>query len=170
MISVRVTGRGEAEYEGSRLFGDPVVPEKWADREPWSEDCWFIGQIVMSDLKGMTDGMLPETGIMYLFFDEDSQQVKVLYTDEEPDTIYEDCNMGFEEVPYDLFTDYVLEFSEGEGRTRMLGRRGGDIELISFDPGSYEATLFADHSRVTVLISEADLRERRYGNARTVLE
>ena len=69
---------------------------------------------------------------MYFFCNTDSDvpDIKVFYTDKEPDTIYEECNMGFEDdVDYDLFSDYVIRFGE-DGCGSLLDEDGDDIVLI----------------------------------------
>ncbi len=170
MIPFRVCDKGDAEYEGSRFFGDPLVPERWAMKEPWSEDCYFFCQYNLADLKGMdTGGLLPDKGMMYFFCNTDSDvpDIKVFYTDKEPDTIYEECNMGFDdEVDYDLFTDYVVRFGE-DGCGSILAEEGGDIVLLDYDPLRSETDLFYDIGRVRVLIPRESLEARRFGEART---
>ena len=172
MIGFRVCDKGEAEYEGSRFFGDPLVPEKWAMKEPWSEDCFFICQYNLGDLKGLdTGGLLPGKGMMYFFCNTDSDvpDIKVFYTDKEPDTIYEECNMGFEDdVDYDLLSDYVIRFGE-EGCGSLLDGDGDDIVLFDYDPKTSEADLFYDVGRVRVVISRDALGARRFGEARTMV-
>ena len=170
MIGFTVTDRGEAEYEGSRFFGEPLVPERWAMKEPWSEDCFFLCQINLDDIKGM-DGaeLLPKKGMMYFFVNTDSDvpDIKVLYTAKEPDTIYEECNMGFEDdVPYDLFTDYVMRFGEARDGC-ILEEDGDDIVLFRYDPKDSEADVFRDVGPVRVVISRDALKAMDLASART---
>ena len=171
MISFNVCDKGEAEYEGSRFFGEPLVPERWAMKEPWSEDCFFICQYNLADLRGLdTEGLLPKKGMMYFFCNTDSDvpDIKVFYTDKEPDTVYEECNMGFEDdVDYDLFTDYVIRFGE-DGCGSLLYAAGDDMVLFDYDPGRSEADLFRDIGRIRVVISKEALESRRFGEARTL--
>ena len=168
MIPFKVCDKGEAEYEGSRFFGDPLVPERWAMKEPWSEDCFFMCQINVSDIPD-SEGLLPAKGMLYFFVntDSDAPDVKVLFTKKDPDTIYEECNMGFEDdVDYDLFTDYVIRFGE-EGCGSILGREGDDIVLLDYDPSKSETDVFYDVGRIRVLISEDALKAGDFGSART---
>lgn len=170
MIGFKVCDKGNAEYEGSRFFGDPLVPEKWAMKEPWSEDCYFFCQYNLADLKGYdADGLLPPKGMMYFFCNTDSDvpDIKVFYTDKEPDTIYEECNMGFgDDVDYDLFTDYVVRFGE-DGCGSLLETVGDEVVLLDYDPLKSDTDLFYDVGRVRVLIPAEALKARRYGEART---
>ena len=169
MIGFRVCDRGEAEYEGSRFFGDPVVPEKWAIREPWSEDCFFLCQINLGDLRGKAGDLLPKKGLMYFFCDVNSDvpDIKVFYTSKEPDTIYEECNMGFEDdVPYDLFTDYVMEFGDAVNGF-ILGEEGDDIVLFQYDPSESEADVFRDVGGFRVLIGRDALKGLDFSSVRT---
>ena len=172
MIGFKVTDRGEAEYEGSRFFGDPVVPEKWAMKEPWSEDCFFLCQINLDDINGMEGAeLLPKKGMLYLFVNTDSDvpDIKVFYTSKEPDTIYEECNMGFEEdVPYDLFTDYVIKFGEGSSGS-ILGDDGDDVILFQYDPSASEADVFSDVGPLRVVMTKSALKGLDFGSARTEL-
>ena len=171
MIGFEVCDKGEAEYEGSRFFGEPLVPERWAMKEPWSEDCFFMCQINLADIKGRTEGLLPDKGYLYFFVNTDSDvpDVKVLYTAKEPDTIYEECNCGFEDdVDYDLFSDYVIRFGK-EGCGSILGRDGDDIVLLDYDPSRSEADVFYDVGRIRVIISEDALKAKDFASARTVV-
>lgn len=169
MIGFRVCDRGEAEYEGSRFFGDPVVPERWAVKEPWSEDCFFLCQINLDDIRGMTEDLLPKKGMLYFFSDVNSDvpDIKVFYTSKEPDTIYEECNMGFEDdVPYDLFTDYVMEFGDAVNGS-ILGEDGDDIILFQYDSADSEADVFKDTGPFRVLIGRDALKALDFASART---
>ena len=170
MIGFTVCDKGEAEYEGSRFFGDPVVPEKWAMKEPWPEDFFFMCQINLADLKGMDTGsLLPDRGYLYFFADAESDvpDLRVYYTDKEPDTIYEECNMGFDEdVDYDLFTDYVIKFGE-DGCGYVLGSEGDDVILMEYDPSRSEADVFRGFGRIRVIIPKDALAERDLSKART---
>ena len=173
MIGFKVCDRGEAEYEGSRFFGDPVVPEIWAMKEPWPEDFFFVCQINLDDLKGMdTECLLPGKGYLYFFANAESDvpDFRVYYTDKEPDTIYEDCNMGFDEdVDYDLFTDYVMRFGE-EGCGRILEDAGNDIVLLEYDPARSEADVFYDSGRIRILIPKDALSSKDFSKARTEVQ
>ncbi|MGN1044693.1 MAG: DUF1963 domain-containing protein [Candidatus Methanomethylophilaceae archaeon] len=170
MIGFEVCDRGEAEYEGSRMFGDPVVPEGWADSEPWTEDEIFMCQINLDDLKGYdTDGLLPEKGYLYFFADmTDGIVIRPILSEDEPDTIYEDCNMGFDEVEGDIFTDWVIRF--GKGRSSVLGRDGGDVILLDLDLRGTGVRFLEDiGGRVRVVIPEGSLRRKDLSGAVTVI-
>lgn len=170
MIGFRVCERGEAEYEGSRFFGDPVVPGKWAAREPWTEDCWFLCQINLEEVRGLdAEGLLPRKGMLYFFVNEDSDDldIKVLYTAREPDTIYEEANMGFDEVGYDLFTDYVMRFGGDGSDGFILGEDGDDVVLFQYDPSESEADVFSDIGTVRVTIARDALASKDFSSAAT---
>lgn len=171
MIGFRVCDKGEAEYEGSRFFGEPLVPEKWAMKEPWSEDCFFMCQINIDDIKGRDrDGLLPKKGMLYFFVNTDSDEpdIKVFYTAKEPDTIYEECNMGFgDDVPYDLFTDYVMKFTDDASENFILGAEGDDVVLFQYDPSESEADVFSDVGKVRVTISREALAAKDFASAVT---
>lgn len=162
-IGLIIGNKGEAEYEGSRLFGDPAVPEKWAMNEPWPEDCYFLGQINLEDIKSMNH-KLPKKGMLYFFTDvsTDLPEIKVYYTDKEVDTIYEDCNMGFDEIEYDIFSDYVIEFDPGKTDGSVLCQDMGDETLLikicpsEFDPG------VLDGLDVSVYIKNSDLSSKNF--------
>lgn len=160
MISFEICDRGEAEYEGSRFFGDPVVPEKWADKEPWAEDDIFMCQINLSDLNGFdTEGLLPDEGYLYFFADlADGIEIHPLLSTQEPDTIYEDCNMGFEdETSDDIFTDWVIKF--GKGKWSILGHEGDRVILMEFDPRQTQMDFLKGiGGRVRVSVPEEGLR------------
>ena len=156
MINFEICDRGEAEYEGSRFFGDPVVPEKWADKEPWAEDDIFMCQINLEDID--SEGLLPESGYLYFFADisEDIEIHPILST-QEPDTIYEDCNMGFDEdTPYDIFTDWVIRF--GKGKHSVLSKEDGRVVLLEFDPRHTQMDFMKDvKGRIRVSVTEEEL-------------
>ncbi len=167
MISFEIRDRGEAEYEGSRFFGDPVVPEKWADDEPWPEDDIFMCQVNLEDLED-TDGLLPKSGYLYLFADvSDGVVIHPILSTEEPDTIYEDCNMGFEdETSDDIFTDWVIAF--GKGKHSMLAREGDRIVLFEFDPRHTQMDFLKGiGGKVRVSVTEEELRSGDLSNAVT---
>ena len=169
MIGFEICDRGEAEYEGSRFFGDPVVPEKWADKEPWLEDDIFMCQINLEDLKGFdTEGLLPEEGYLYFFADvSDGIIIHPILSLDEPDTIYEDCNMGFEdETSDDIFTDWVIKFGKGNGS--ILSREGDRIALLEFDPRHTQMDFLKGiGGRVRVSVTESELRSRDLSGAVT---
>lgn len=169
MIRFEICDKGEAEYEGSRFFGDPVIPEKWADAEPWDEEDIFMCQINLSDLVGHdTGGLLPEEGYLYFFADvSEGIRVHPLLSLDEPDTIYEDCNLGFEdETSDDIFTDWVIRFGEGDGT--VLASDGGRVVLLEFDPCSTRMDFKRDiGGRIRVSVTEAELRSGDFSNAMT---
>lgn len=170
MIGFRVCEKGEAEYEGSRFFGEPVVPEKWAMKEPWSEDCYFLCQINLDDIRGLdAEGLLPKKGLIYFFVNTDSDEldIKVFYTAKEPDTIYEEVNMGFDEIGYDLFTDYVMRFSKDDSNCYILGEDGEDVILMQYDPSESEADAFKDLGMFRVTITRDALERKDFSSAVT---
>ena len=160
MINFEICDRGEAEYEGSRFFGDPVVPEKWADKEPWPEDDIFMCQINLADLDGYdTEGLLPSEGYLYFFADlTDGIEVHPILSTQEPDTIYEDCNMGFEEdISDDIFTDWVIRFGKGKGS--ILERVDDRIVLLEFDPRHTQMDFLKDiGGKVRVTVPESEIK------------
>ena len=166
MICFEICDRGEAEYEGSRFFGDPVVPEKWADREPWSEDDIFMCQINLEDID--SKGLLPESGYLYFFADiSDGIEIHPILSVEEPDTIYEGCNMGFDEdTTYDIFTDWVIVF--GKGEHSMLGKVDGRVVLLEFDPRQTEMDFMKDiGGKIRISVSEKELSSGNISEAIT---
>ena len=170
MIVFDVCDKGEAEYEGSRMFGDPVVPERWADKEPWTEDEIFMCQINLEDLDGYdTEGLLPPKGYLYFFADmTDGISIRPILSEDEPDTIYEDCNLGFDEVEGDIFTDWVIRF--GKGRSSILGRDGNDIILLDLDLRTTNVDFLKDiGGRVRVKVSADSLRRKDLSGAITVI-
>lgn len=169
MIPFDICDRGEAEYEGSRFFGDPVVPEKWADKEPWPEDDIFMCQINLLDLAGYdTGGLLPDEGYLYFFADiSDGLKVHPIISTDEPDTIYEDCNMGFEdETSDDIFTDWVIRFGKGSGS--FLSREGDRVVLLEFDPRHTQMDFLKGiGGKVRISVTESGLRSGDLSDAIT---
>ncbi len=167
MTKLIIHDKGEAEYEGSRMFGDPLVPEKWAMKEPWSEDCYFICQINLEENK--FNDNLPKKGMIYVFEDMSSEETAftVLYTDKEPDTIYEDCNLGFEdEVNYDIFTDYVISFEEGDSDKSVLCQQSDEgLILLRIVPSDFDRNMFGGKV-LTIYADGFDSKSKSFLNVR----
>ena len=167
-VGLKIGNKGDAEYEGTRLFGDPAVPESWAMDEPWSEDCYFLGQINLEDIKSM-DHRLPNEGYIYFFTDTstDLPEIRVFYTDEEIDTIYEDCNMGFDEIEYDIFSDYVIDFDPSKTDGSVLCQDDGDETLlIRICPKEFNPELF-DGLDISVYIKNTELASLDFSKVTT---
>lgn len=165
----RLGKAGDAEYEGSRFFGDPVVPESWADEEPWPEDCWFMCQLNLGELD--SEGLLPASGYLYLFVDAsfDIPEIRAYYSAEEPDTIYGDCNRGFDEVEWDIHTDYPIEFGDGPEGCFAAEARGDDVIIMSLDPQAAGIRMFEGYRSVRAVIARSALSRMDLRAVRTEL-
>ena len=77
----------------SKFFGDPVVPNAWAERD-FGEQIFFC-QINLADIAALdTENRLPRTGWLYVFLDTEVYPYKpaVYYYDGEPDTVLDAFN------------------------------------------------------------------------------
>lgn len=143
--SIKITlseGKSEYDYTASRLFGDPLLPESWADR--FDDTVIFFGQIRLSDIASMDiENRLSHSGYLYFFLDTATYPYTpwVEHYDGEVKLVFD----GFNEIdPHfaHLTKAHLMTFSEVEEDfegTKLFGIPSFEPDeerelLLQFDP------------------------------------
>ena len=141
MIALTVEkAHGEYDPGTSKFFGSPTMPEEWLSDGTVGDNDFFFAQLRLAEIKNFPDSpLLPEKGFLYFFLSEEDGEFipNVRYCPEEPDTIIDDFNAGFDILGDDTETDYSADFKEAEDAsdgTKILVDDGEDIILLQYDP------------------------------------
>lgn len=140
MIGIKVEkAHGEYDPGTSKFFGSPTMPEEWlADGTVGDEDFFFC-QLKVSEFKGFDKtGITPHMGFIYFFltFNDGVFIPNVQYSAEEPDTLIDDFNAGFDFLG-DTETEYSIDYFETDNTadgTGILHTSGDTITLLQYDP------------------------------------
>lgn len=140
MIGIKVEkAHGEYDPGTSKFFGSPTMPEEWLADGTINDEDFFLGQLKLSEFKSYDkSGLLPQCGFIYFFltFEDGSFIPNVRYSPEEPDTLIDDFNAGFDFLG-DTETEYSIDFFETSDAcdgTRILVEDGESITLLQYDP------------------------------------
>ena len=140
MIGITVEkAHGEYDPGTSKLFGSPTMPEEWLSDGTVGDEDFFFCQLRVSEFKSYDEkGLAPQVGFIYFFltFKDGEFIPNVRYCKEEPDTIIDDFNAGFDflgdtEAEYSI--DYCKNDSNTDG-TAILIDKGDDVILLQYDP------------------------------------
>ncbi len=140
MIGITVTkAHGEYDPGTSKFFGSPTMPEEWLSDGTVGDDDFFFCQLKLSEFAKFDEkNLIPHKGFIYIFLTEDNGNFipNARYYEEEPDTLIDDFNAGFDFLG-DVDTEYSIDFfetSEGNDGTRLLIENEEDIVLLQYDP------------------------------------
>ena len=167
MIKLKVEkAHGDYDYGTSKFLGAPTMPEDWLLDDTLSQDDFFFCQIKLSELREHTTcTLLPEKGFLYFFLTKESDESfipNVRLTTEEPDTLIDDFNFGFDflENPDD---EYSIDFSnENESAETSLFIEDGDSYiLLRYDPLDDDMPSFLQETEKQAFfrISKSDLEK-----------
>lgn len=140
MIGIKVEkAHGEYDPGTSKFFGSPTMPEEWLSDGTVGDEDFFFCQLRLSEFKSYDkEGVLPQKGFIYVFLTfEDGRFIpNVRYAPNEPDTLIDDFNAGFDFLG-DTDTEYSIDFfdtASAEDGTRLLVSDGDKTILLQYDP------------------------------------
>lgn len=140
MIGIKVEkAHGEYDPGTSKFFGSPTMPEEWLSDGTVGDEDFFFCQLRLSEFKSFDkSGILPMNGFIYIFltFENGRFIPNLRYAPNEPDTLIDDFNAGFDFLG-DTEAEYSIDFyktdSEDDG-TGLLISKGDKTILLQYDP------------------------------------
>lgn len=140
MIGIKVEkAHGEYDPGTSKFFGSPTMPEEWLADGTIGDEEFFFCQLKLSEFKAFDKEIFTNhKGFIYIFLAEDNGNYipNIRYSENEPDTLIDDFNAGFEFLG-DVETDYSIDFFETDDATdgtRIFVKNGEEITLLQYDP------------------------------------
>lgn len=172
------TEKAHGDYDPgtSKFFGSPTCPEEWLENGFIGDDDFFFCQLKIDEFKtGDIYGLLPQKGFIYFFLSEkDGKYIpNVRYTGENPETIIDDFNAGFDFLG-DTDTEYSIDFFDGEEAdgSFVLEKDGDDIILLKYDPLDDNMPEFLAETEKTGVfrIKEASLKKLDFSDVTFSIE
>ncbi len=140
MIGITVTkAHGEYDPGTSKFFGSPTMPEEWLSDGTVGDDDFFFCQLKLSEFaKYDKENNVPHKGFIYIFLTENDGKYipNICYCEDEPDTLIDDFNAGFDFLG-DVETEYSIDFFETDDNTdgtRILIEKNDEVILLQYDP------------------------------------
>lgn len=138
MIGLTVEkAHGDYDPGTSKFFGAPTCPEEWLENGFIGEEDFFFCQLNVEEFKKYdSDKLLPDRGFIYFFLKEDDGTFvpNVRYCPENPQTVIDDFNAGFESYG-DIESDYSIDFTEeNTDGSALLICEDDEITLLKYDP------------------------------------
>ena len=173
MIGITVEkAHGEYDPGTSKFFGAPTMPEEWLSDGTVGDDDFFFCQLRISEFKAFDkDGLLPQKGFIYIFlsFNDGKFIPNIQYCNDEPDTLIDDFNAGFDFLG-DTDTEYSMDYFEAdsyEDGTRLLITNEDTVTLLQYDPLDDNMPSFlADTEKLAyVSLPRRDLKNLDFSNA-----
>lgn len=173
MIGITVEkAHGEYDPGTSKFFGAPTMPEEWLSDGTINDEDFFFCQLKISELKKYDkNGLLPQKGFIYIFLSfEDGKFIpNVRYCNNEPDTLIDDFNAGFDFLG-DTDTEYSIDYFEtdnAEDGTRLIVENDDNVILLQYDPLDDNMPSFlADTEKIAyVSITKDNLKKLDFSKA-----
>jgi uncharacterized protein YwqG len=141
MIGIKVEkAHGEYDPGTSKFFGSPTMPEQWLSDGTIGDDDFFFCQLKLSEFKAFDkENLFPvKNGFVYFFLSETEKgfSPNVQYYEQEPETLIDDFNAGFDDLG-DLETEYSIDYfeaTETDDTTAILVADNDKITLLRYDP------------------------------------
>ena len=140
MIGIKVEkAHGEYDPGTSKFFGSPTMPEEWLSDGTIGDEDFFFCQLKLAEFKSYyKENIIDHKGFIYIFLTENEGNLipNVRYCENEPDTLIDDFNAGFEDLG-DVETEFSIDFfdtNDAEDGTRILVQNGEEIALLQYDP------------------------------------
>ena len=172
MIKLKVEkAHGDYDYGTSKFLGAPTMPEEWLSDSTLSDDDFFFCQLKLSELREHTDcTLLPEKGFLYFFLTKENDESFIpnvkLYK-EEPDTLIDDFNLGFDFLG-DTDDEYSIDFAEDNtsSETELFIEDGNNYILLQYDPldDNMSPFLAETEKQAIFTISKEDLKNLDFSN------
>jgi len=113
MIGIKVEkAHGEYDPGTSKFFGSPTMPEEWLSDGTIGDEDFFFCQLKLSEFKSYDkENLIEHKGFIYIFLTENEGSFipNVRYCENEPDTLIDDFNAGFEFLG-DVETEFSIDF------------------------------------------------------------
>lgn len=173
MIGITVEkAHGEYDPGTSKFFGAPTMPEEWLSDGTVGDEDFFFCQLKISEFKAFDkSGLLPQMGFIYIFlsFENGKFIPNIRYCKDEPDTLIDDFNAGFDFLG-DTDTEYSIDYFTSdscEDGTHLLIEDGDKIILLQYDPLDDNMPSFlADTEKIAYIsLPSADLKKLDFSNA-----
>ena len=173
MIGIKVEKvHGEYDPGTSKFFGSPTMPEEWLSDGTIGDEDFFFCQLKLAEFKNYDkENIIDHKGFVYIFLTEKDGNFipNVRYCENEPDTLIDDFNAGFDFLG-DTDTEYSIDYFEAdscEDSTRLLVSEGENITLLRYDPLDDNMPPFlADTEKIAyVTLPLADLKKLDFSNA-----
>ncbi len=164
---------GDFDEGTSKFFGAPTMPEEWLSDGTVGDEDFFFCQIKLSELAqyGKSDLLLPK-GFLYIFLTKENNESyipNVRLTKEEPDTLIDDFNFGFDFLG-DTDAEFSIDFkSENEqNETALFIEENDNIILLQYDPLDDNMPSFlADTEKKAIFkISKSDFEKLDFSNVK----
>ncbi len=178
MIGITVEkAHGEYDPGTSKFFGSPTMPEEWLADGTIGDEDFFFCQLRLSEFKSFDkDGILPMNGFIYIFltFEDGKFSPNVRYAPNEPDTLIDDFNAGFDFLG-DTEAEYSIDFydtNSADDGTRLLVNKGDKTILLQYDPLDDNMPSFlADTERIAyITLDTSALKKLDFSNAEFTIE
>ncbi|MGN1316205.1 MAG: hypothetical protein ACI4VW_03990 [Acutalibacteraceae bacterium] len=178
MIGIKVEkAHGEYDPGTSKFFGAPTMPEEWLTDGTVRDDDFFFCQLKLSEFKKFDGNVLSDkTGFIYIFLTQNGEDYtpNVRYCENEPETLIDDFNAGFE-IFDEIETDFSIDFFEtpdASDGTRILIEKGEEITLLQYDPlDSNMPEFLADTEKIACFkMKTSDLKNLDFSNVKFTIE
>ncbi len=140
MIGITVEkAHGDYDPGTSKFFGSPTMPEEWLEDGTVGDEDFFFCQLKLSEFKALDkNNIIPEKGFIYIYMTESNGSYipNVRYCSNEPDTIIDDFNAGFDFLG-DTEAEYSIDFfeaNETEDTSFIFKKEGENVTLLKYDP------------------------------------
>ncbi len=173
MIGITVTkAHGEYDPGTSKFFGSPTMPEEWLTDGTISDDFFFC-QLRLSEFANYDkNNLIPHNGFIYIFLTENDGEYipNIQYCKEEPDTLIDDFNAGFDFLG-DVETEYSIDFfdtDDSSDGTRLLIEKEDEVILLQYDPldDNMPEFLRSTESLATFTLSVESLKNMDFSNVK----
>jgi uncharacterized protein YwqG len=147
------------------------MPENWLSDGTLSDDDFFFCQIKLSELREHTTcTLLPPKGFLYIFLtitEDGTFKPNVRLSKEEPDTLIDDFNYGFDFLG-DTDAEYSIDFTEesDNSETTLFIEDCENYILLQYDPLDDNMPEFLQETEKQALftISKKDLEKLDFSN------
>lgn len=178
MIGIKVEkAHGEYDPGTSKFFGSPTMPEEWLSDGTIGDEDFFFCQLKLAEFKNYDkENIIDHKGFVYIFLTEKDGNFipNVRYCENEPDTLIDDFNAGFEFLG-DIETEFSIDFfntDNAEDGTRIFVQNDDDITLLQYDPLDDGMPEFlADTEKIAYFkITMSDLQNLDFSNVKFSIE
>lgn len=175
MIGLTVEkAHGDYDPGTSKFFGAPTCPNEWLENGFIGEDDFFFCQLNIDEFKKYdTEKLLPDSGFIYFFLTEKDGTFipNVRYCEENPQTMIEDFNVGFEDYG-DIESDYSIDFCDNTDGSALLISDGDEVILLKYDPLDDNMPEFLSETEKTAVfsISKTALKKLDFSNVKFKIE
>lgn len=178
LISIVVEkAHGDYDPGTSKFFGAPTCPDEWLENGFLGDDDFFFCQLNISEFKKYdSSGLLPEKGFIFVFLSKQGESFipNVRYCEENPQTLIDDFNAGFEDFG-DIESEYSIDFNETpdeNNASALLIDEGDAVVLLKYDPLDDNMPEFLQDTEKTAFLrlKKSDLLNLDFSNAEFCIE